>query len=66
MTFTPTWFAVERHAKDRIEEIRTALETAPIDAVIGLQAEARALRSVLTLPVTLNPGNDLEPEVSGY
>lgn len=47
------WGAVVRHAKERIEAIRSALEAAPADRITGLQAEIKTWRAVLDLPETL-------------
>lgn len=60
-----TWPKIERHARERIEELRSSLEAAPADAVPALQAEIRVWRQVLDLPVTLARPS-AEPIGSGY
>lgn len=47
------WRTIVRHAEARIEELRTALETAPMDHIVRLQAEIATWRKVLELPETL-------------
>lgn len=47
------WRTVVRHARARIEDIRTALETAPADRITILQTEAATWRKVIELPETL-------------
>ncbi len=47
------WRTVVKHAEARIEELRTALETAPADRITILQVEAATWRAVLALPETL-------------
>lgn len=47
------WGTVVRHAKTRIETLRSALETAPADQVARVQAEIKVWRDVLDLPETL-------------
>lgn len=66
MSVVPTWPVIERRAKERIEELRTALEAATTERIPGLQAEIRAWREVLALPTTLSPETNLEPDRSGY
>lgn len=61
------WVRVKKLGLERIDAIRSALETAPPDKITALQAEARAWRQVLELPATLAAERDNQPtEASDY
>lgn len=59
------WKRIERHAQDRIEELRLALETVPADHLVRLQAEIAVWRQVMILPETLSD-EQIAPESAGY
>lgn len=63
-----SWDIVRRHADEKIEALRHALETAPTERVAVLQGEVRAWREVANLPAILgdDPAKRIEPDRAGY
>lgn len=66
MTVHVTWPHIERHAKKRIEDLRSALEAAPPERIALLQAEVRVWRQVLALPTDLAPIEQSSSAVGEY
>jgi hypothetical protein len=55
MSSEPSWPTVVRFAREAIEDARTQLETAPLEAVPKLQARIRAFQDLLALPSRSDP-----------
>lgn len=63
-----TWPVIKAHLDKRLDQVRTALESATPEQVGILQGEAKALRGLLNLPqsLTADPDLRLEPEKAHY
>ena len=60
-----TWPVVVKHAQKQIDECRDALETAPSETVIKIQARVAVWRQILSLPETLKADAE-ESDRAGY
>jgi hypothetical protein len=66
---SPTWKFIEAHAKERIDQCRTALEAPGMDVVTTemLRAEIKALRGILKMAEPLPEFRMQQPKVAaGY